>query len=235
MPKVFGWEHIVYLVLFFAAFAGSLTAIKLKVKSEKTLNIIIKCLGAALLVFIVWNRISICVHKSSAKYLIPDSFCGVTSLSFAIAALLCKRDALPLHCLVYIAFWGGAITTFYPDFIGQASSIMYPATISGLLHHGMSFYLSVVMVATGFMKPSLKKFYAFPVGLCIMMVYGLFLIDALKFKKAMYIGSPLIEGTFLTWYVVAAMMISVTLGGVFLYEYLLKRKSLKKEQESIDE
>ncbi len=224
MPKVYGWEHIVYLLLFFAAFAGTLTAIKLKVKNEKTLRIIIMSVGGLLLAFIIFNRIAICFHKSNAKYLIPDSFCGVTSLCFAICALACKRDALPLHCLVYIAFWGGAITTFYPDFIGQNSSVLYPATISGLLHHGIAFYLSVLMVVTGYVKPCLKKFYAFPVGLCFMLCYGIFLIDALKFDHAMYIGKPLVAGTFLTWYVVAPMMIAVTLGGVLLYEFILKKK-----------
>ena len=231
MPQVFGWQHIVYLVIFAAAFAGSIVAIKLKVKQEKTLNIIIKSVGGLLLALIIWNRIAICFHKNDWWMLIPDSFCGLSSLCLAICALVCKRDQLPLHCFVYLSFWGGAITTFYPDFLPQNESFLYPATISGLLHHGVAFYLSVLMVLTGFMKPSLKKFYAFPVGLCINMCYGLFLIDALKFKKAMYIGQPLISGTFLTWYVVAAMLIAVTLGAVWLYEYLLKRKAQKPQPE----
>ena len=120
MPKVFGWQHIVYLVIFVAAFAATLTVIKLKVKSERTLNIIIKSLGGLLLAPIIFNRIAIAFHRHDAWGLVPDSFCGMTSLCLAICALVCKKDALPFHCLAYIAFWGGAITTFYPDFIGQA-------------------------------------------------------------------------------------------------------------------
>ena len=231
MPHVFGWQHIVYLVIFFAAFAGTLAAVLLKVKNEKLLKDIVRCVGAFLLILIIWNRIAICFHRQDWWALIPDSFCGMTSLVFAICAIVCKCDALPFHCLCYIAFWGGAITTFYPDFIGQAESIFYPATLSGLLHHGVAFYLSVLMIATGYVKPNLKKFYVFPLGLCIMMVYGLFLIDALKFDHAMYIGTPLIEGTFLTWYVVAAMLIAVTLAAVFGYEYLMKRLAAKKTVE----
>lgn len=107
--------------------------------------------------------------------------------------------------------------------------MLYPATISGLLHHGIAFYLSVLMVVTGYVKPCLKKFYAFPVGLCFMLCYGIFLIDALKFDHAMYIGKPLVAGTFLTWYVVAPMMIAVTLGGVLLYEFILKKKKSSAE------
>lgn len=227
MPHVYGWEHIVYLVLFWAAFGGTLAAILLKVKSEKTLEIIIKSLGGFLLVLIIWNRISIAVFRQNAWRLIPDSFCGVSSLCLAICALVCKRDALPFHCLCYIAFWGGAITTFYPDFLGQASSFLFPATISGLLHHGVAMYIAVVLVVTGYVKPSLKKFYAFPVGLCIIMCYGLFLIDALKFGSAMYIGKPLIPNTFVTWYVVAALLIGASYAAVWGYEYAVKKKSKK--------
>ncbi len=235
MPKVFGWQHIVYLVIFVAAFAATLTVIKLKVKRERTLNIIIKSLGGLLLALIIFNRIAIAFHRHDAWGLVPDSFCGMTSLCLAICALVCKKDALPFHCLAYIAFWGGAITTFYPDFIGQASSVMYPATISGLLHHGVACYLAVLLVVCGFVKPSLKKFYAFPVGLCFMMCYGLFLIDAFKFESAMYIGAPLVKGTFLTWYVVAALLIGATLGGVALYEYILGRLQKKRLSEQTSE
>ncbi len=231
MLHVYGWQHIVYLIVFFGAFAGSLAAILLKVKNEKILREIIRGIGGFLFVLIVWNRIAICIHRNDWWALIPDSFCGISSFCLSICAMFLKRDSLPFHCLCYIAFWGGAITTFYPDFLGQNPSFFYPATISGLLHHGVGFYLSTLMLATGYVKPSLKKFYAFPVGLCIFMVYGLFLIDALKFEHAMYIGTPLVKGTFLTWYVVAAMLIAVTLAGVYGYEYFMKKNAAKKTQE----
>lgn len=227
-PHVYGWEHIVYLVIFFAASAGSLAAILLKVKKEKTLDIIVKVLGGVLLALIIWNRICISIHKLDWWYLIPDSFCGLSSLLLAVCAICLKRNSIPFHCLCYISFWGGAIVTFYPDFLGQASSFMYPATISGLLHHSLALYLSVLMIATGYLKPSVKKFYAFPIGLCFMLIYGMFLIDAGIFKTAMYIGKPLIEGSFLTWYVMAILLIGGTFGLVFLYEFLMKKRRIKK-------
>lgn len=238
-PHVFGWEHIVYMVLFFAAFAGTLVAIKLKVKKEKTLDIIIKCLGGFLLALIVWNRIAIAFHRGSAWGLVPDSFCGVASLCLAICALACKRDALPFHCFCYIAFYGGIIVTFYPNFLGQASSFMYPATISGLMHHGVSAYLSVLLVITGYVKPCLKKIYAFPIGLSFMMCWGLFLMDAFgttvpEFENAMFIRAPLIPGTYLTWYVMAILLIGVTAAGLFIYEYALKKIRQKKIENEIN-
>lgn len=236
MPHVYGWQHIVYLLIFFGVCAGALAAVLLKVKTAKTIDLIVKCLGGALLVLIILNRIFICMHKDYNWWLlIPDSFCGLSSLCLAICALVCKRDALPLHCLCYISFWGGMIVTFYPDFLGQASYFMYPATITGLLHHGLAAFISVFMIVTGFMKPSLKKFYAFPCGLSFMTVYGLFLLDGLHFKEAMFIGKPLIPNSFLTWYVIAVVLIVGTLGLVWLYEYLIKRYNAKRQIKAIEE
>lgn len=234
MPHAYGWEHIVYLVLFFAAFIGSLVAIKLKVKKEKTLEIIIKSVGGFLLALIIWNRIAIAFHRGTAWGLVPDSFCGVASLCLAVCVLCFKKDALPFHWVCYIAFYGGLIVTFYPNFLGQNSSFMYPATISGLLHHGVAAYLSVLMVITGYMKPCLKKIYAFPIGLSFMMCWGLFLMDAFgeivpDFEHAMFIRDPLIPNTYLTWYVMFVVLIAATAGGLFLYEYILKRRAMKKQ------
>ena len=229
MPHVYGWEHLTYLAVFFIAAGVSLTLIKLKVKRQETADIIIKISGGALFALILWNRISIAVFKGDYKLILPDSFCGLSSLCLSLCALFLKRDSLPLHCFCYLSFWGGAIVTFYPDFLGQAQSFLFPATISGLLHHGAALYLSVLMFLTGYFKPCLKKFYAFPVGLSFMTVYGMFLIDALHFKKAMYIGAPLIEGTVLTWYFIALLLISATLLLVFLYEKFLKRKPAAEE------
>lgn len=224
MPHVYGWQHIVYLLIFFGGCAGALAAVLLKVKTEKTLKIIIRALGGALLVLIILNRIFICMHKGNNWWLlIPDSFCGISSLCLAICSLVCRRDSLPLHCLCYISFWGGTIVTFYPDFLGQASYFMYPATITGLLHHGLAAFIAVLMISTRFMKPSVKKFYAFPCGLSFMTVYGLFLLDGLKFEEAMFIGKPLIPNSFLTWYVFAVVLIAGTFGLVCLYEYLIKK------------
>ncbi|HBN11988.1 MAG TPA: hypothetical protein DD415_00055 [Clostridiales bacterium] len=235
MPHVYGWQHILYLVIYFAAFAGGLTAVLMKVKRESTLELIFKISGGVLLALIIANRIAIAFHRETAWGLIPDSYCGLGNLCLAIALLVCKRDALPFHCLAYISFWGGAIATFYPDFLGQASYFMYPATITGLLHHGLALFLSVLLIATGYMKPSLKKFYAFPTGLSFIMCYGMFLIDAFGFESAMYIGKPLIEGSFLTWYVMAVLLIGATLFLVWLYEYLIKKRSEKVQQKTAGE
>ena len=131
-------------------------------------------------------------------------------------------------------FFGGLITIFYPDFLGQqfhgeATSFMYPATISGMLHHALAGYISVFLFVTGHFKPCVKKTYALPIMMCFTLVYGLFLLDALKFENAMYIHKPLIPNTFIAWYVVEPALVGVAYGVAFLYEYLVKKKSEKTE------
>ena len=235
--KVYGWQHLTYIGIYIALFAASLVFIKLKVKSEKTIDLTVKILGGVLLALIIFNRIAISFHKESARFLIPDSFCGVGSLALAICCIFFKRSALPYHVFVYCMLFGGAITVFYPDFIGQpfhgeATSFMYPATISGMMHHALAFYITVLLFLTGHFKPCVKKTYALPVALCFMLVYGIFLIDACGFETAMYIFSPLVPNTFLAWYVVEPALVATAYGTAFLYEYLVKRKAQKEDNES---
>jgi hypothetical protein len=162
---------------------------------------------------------------------IPNTFCGLTSLLFALAAIFFKRGNITFHYLVYMSIWGCTLTMFYPDFIGQADSIFYPLTISGLLHHSVSLYLSVLMIVTGFFKPTIHKFYIFPIGLAFYMSYGVFLQDCLGLQ-AMYINEPLIEGTIFTWYFVGFLICLITVAILLTYEYLVPYLINKKKSKS---
>ena len=237
--KVYGWQHLTYIGIYFALFAVSLTLILLKVKSKEKIDLLVKIFGGVLLAMIIVNRITIAFHKESAWFLLPDSFCGVGSLALAICCLFLKRGALPYHVFVYCMLFGGLIVTFYPDFIGQkfhgeATPFLYPATISGMLHHSFAFYISVFLLATGHFKPCVKKTYALPIALCFMITYGTFLIDACGFETAMYVGSPLVPKTFLTWYVVFPALVVAGYGIAFLYEYLVKRNGQNDEPTQVE-
>ena len=230
--KLYGWQHLTFLAIFIAASAVSLVLIKLKVKSEAKIDLTVRILGGVLLALIVFNRIAIAFHKESAWFLIPDSFCGMGSLGLSITCLFFKRGALPYHAFVYCMLFGGLITVFYPDFLGQefhgkATSFLYPATISGILHHALAGYISVLLFVTGHFKPCVKKTYALPITMCFILVFGIFLMDACGFEKAMYIRSPLVKGTFITWYVVEPLLVVFAYGLSFLYEYLVKKKESK--------
>ena len=235
VPHVYGWEHLVYLAVFLIIAVGSLVYIYKKVKDERTVDIVVRCVGGVLLAAILANRISLIWFYSTPLALIPNTFCGVTSLVFGICTLFCKRGHLVYHYLVYAGFWGGAIATFYPNFVVQDVSFMYPPTITGLMHHTLSMYLAVLMVMTGFFKPELKRFYAYPIGFCLIMCYGILLVDAFHYTESMYIFAPLVPGTFLTWYVVGPALVLANLGLVVLYEKVIAPKILKKKEQAAEQ
>ena len=61
----------------------------------------------------------------------------------------------------------------------------------------------------------------------VFLVIGLFEIDGLGFAGAMYIHSPLIEGTPLTWYLVGALALLLHFIVLFLWETIVNRRKAK--------
>ena len=109
-PELYGYQHIIYLVVFFALSISSLILIKKYVKSEKTINIILKALGGALLFSILLNRFSLFYFKSNPhdpKLLLPDSYCGLTSLVLSLAVFIRKKRqlCLPFFVVNWNTWW----------------------------------------------------------------------------------------------------------------------------------
>jgi hypothetical protein len=225
-PKVFGWQHIVYLLFFIALGVGSIVFIKLKVKDEKKLSYIIKGVGAVLFCLVAWNRILHAMHYGLV-WLIPNTFCGLTSVLFGLAAIFLKKDNISFHFFIYMSLWGCTMAVVYPSFIGQSDSFLYPLTISGLLHHTVSLYLAILMIVTGYFKPTIHKFYAFPIGMAFYMSFGVFLMDCFGYEKAMNINEPLVDGTIFTWYFVGFLICIVTAAILFVLDYIKKKKANK--------
>lgn len=223
-PKIFGWQHLTYLAIFIVlAVVGTYYILKF-VKNEKTLTIVIKSIALALLLAVIWNRISICIDKNNWIQLIPNTFCGLSSFLLSISVLVGKKDCGFFHFICYLGFVGGLVTLIYPDFIGQDQSFLYPATISGLLHHTIMFYLITLMFITHYFVPTLKKWYYLPLGLCCVMTYGLFLLSATSHTSAMNITSPLLEGTILTWWFTGLLLVVLSLVTMFIFDYVKHRK-----------
>ena len=93
-PKLFGIEHILYIVITtIIGGVGLLIAYKYA-KKEKTQTIILKCLAIFLFVSILTNRLSQVFRYDVIRWycIIPDSYCGMTSLVLSLAVLLGKKD-----------------------------------------------------------------------------------------------------------------------------------------------
>lgn len=229
-PKVFGWQHFTYLAVCIVISIISIILIKKYVKKEKYQDIVVKCIGGILLALILWNRIEIVLSNKNWAYLIPNTFCGMSSLVLALTTLLGKRNNNVLHFVFYLAFVGCVATLIYPDFIGQSSSIFYGKTISGLMHHTVSLYLCILMCTIGWFVPDYKKSWNLVVGFLAYITLGAFLISVLDIRDSFYIYDPILSGTPLTVWVLMPIFVAVYVLFMVIYELVKKKIKIKKQQ-----
>ena len=116
MPAVvFGIEHFLYMGITGVMAAVGLLCAKKYAKYEKAKTVILKALAAALLVAILANRLSQVFRYGMVRWeqIIPDSYCGMTSLVLALAVLFGKKDNYALHFTWILAIFGGVATVIY--------------------------------------------------------------------------------------------------------------------------
>lgn len=227
-PKLYGWEHLTYLAIFVLVLVGLILISHYFCKSEKAKTILIKSIAGTLLVFILLNRFSIAfVKNNNPSLLVPDTYCGTTSLVLSIWVIVTKPNNKAFHFLWYMGFAGGFITLLYPDFLGQASSFMYLPTISGMLHHSVLLILCILMLQTKWFTPDLKNWYYFPIGMGCYTLYGLFIMDILSYDNAMCINQPILSGTPLNWWFLTLLGTAVITALLLILELIKKRKKSK--------
>lgn len=236
LSGVFGYEHIIFLVVVLALIITSCILLKKKQLDEKQVNLIMRIGGIIWLVFILANRISVTYtdvvinHREGYTWLnlIPNSFCGMSSLILSIVMIIGKRDNFVLHSIGYIGMIGGLVTMFYPDFL-DSQSFLDIRSITGLLHHTIMFYMMLLAIVLNYMTPSIKKWYYLPLGMCFMTTIGVIEYDAFGFMKAMQIKEPFIKAfpILSSWYMTDLMMIVAYFVFIIIYEKKKNNCSLK--------
>lgn len=228
-PQIFGWQHILILVISIGIIVSTTILLKKYVKNEKTLDIVIKSIAGALLVALITNRLSIVFKYDTPEWerIIPDSFCGMSSLVLSLSTLLGKKDNNVLHFVWFMALLGGSVTMIYPDFIGQSSSVLYLPTSSGLLHHIIAVYLVILLLTFGYIKPTYKKWYCTLFGFTTYIAIGTFEMSVLGLSDAFYIHKPILSGTPMTVWVLIPMYIALYGGTLAIIEWVRIRKSKK--------
>ena len=212
---VYGIGHIVYLIISILLMVLGIIIIKL-VKKEDIYFRIIKISGIILLILILINRISVTYYDVviskregySWLNIIPNTFCGLSSLILSLAIIFGKKDNVVLHFISYLGIIGGIITMFYPDFL-ESQNFFDLRSVSGLLHHTIMVWLVIICMLTKYIVPTMKKWSIFPIGLSMVMTFGLFEKDCLHFTKAMQIGEPLLKSApiFTSWYVIGILIL----------------------------
>lgn len=230
MPaQLYGIEHFTYIGITTALAVGALLLVKKHAKTEKSQQIFLKGLAAILFIAILANRLSQVFRYGMVRWeqIIPDSYCGMTSLVLALAVLFGKKDNDVLHFVWILGLFGGISTIVYPSFIDQGPTIFYLPTISGLLHHSLSATLAVALLLFNQIHITYKKWYCTLFGFTCYLSVGAFLIGCMGFSDAFHIYTPLIDGTpFTTWGMAPLYVICYGLL-LFIIEFVRARKAKK--------
>ena len=205
--NVFGSVHIIYLVITLPLSVLALFLGKKFVKSEKSQSIFLKSLAALLLIWIIINRRSQVFRYGDVRWeqIIPDSFCGMTSLVLALAVLFGKKDNPVYHFVWFLGLVGASITVFNPTFLDQGPSIFYLPTISGLLHHSLALVMVAALLLFGQIHITYKKWYCTFFGFTAYLSVGAFQMSVLGLPDAFHIAEPILSDTPLTAWVMAPL------------------------------
>ena len=230
MPAtVFGIEHFIYIGITSALAITALILAKKHAKTEKQQTLFLKALALGLLISILGNRLSQVFRYGLVRWeqIIPDSYCGMTSLVLALAVLFGKKDNDVLHFVWILAIFGGISTVVYPTFIGQGPTVFYLPTITGLLHHSFSATLAIAILLFNWLHITYKKWYCTLFGFTCYLSVGAFLIGCLGFSDAFHIYTPLLDNTPLTTWVMAPIYVVVYSLLLLTIELIRKRMAKK--------
>ena len=228
-PQLFGIEHILYIVISSVICGGGLLIAKKYASTKKQQAYALKLFALLLFVAILTNRLSQVFRYDTVQWyrIIPDSFCGMTSLVLSLAVLFGKKDNDALHFTWLLGLFGGISTVIYASFVGQGPTLFYLPTISGLIHHSLSATVVVALFIFQQIDVTYKKWYCTFFGLTSYITLGAFLMQAFDMSDAFHIAEPLLEGTPLTAWVMAPMY-AVAYALILLGFEIVKRKKQAK-------
>ena len=226
--NVFGSVHIIYLLITLPLSVLALFLGKKFAKSEKSQSIFLKSLAALLLIWIIINRLSQVYRYDDVRWeqIIPDSFCGMTSLVLALAVLFGKKDNPVYHFVWFLGLVGASITVFNPTFLDQGPSIFYLPTISGLLHHSLALVMVAALLLFGQIHITYKKWYCTFFGFTAYLSVGAFQMSVLGLPDAFHIAEPILSDTPLTAWVMAPLY-AAGYGFVLLLIELVRKSKVR--------
>lgn len=232
--SVFGTVHLIYLAITLPLSCVGLFLAKKFAKTEKSQKIVLKSLAGLLFVWIVINRLSQVYRYSDVRWeqIVPDSFCGMTSLVLALAVLFGKRDNPVYHFVWFLGLVGAVITVFNPTFLDQGPSVFYLPTISGLLHHSLALVMVVALLLFDQIHITYKKWYCTLFGFTAYLTVGAFQMSVFGFADSFHIAEPILSGTPLTAWVMAPLY-AVGYGIVLLIIELIRSHNQKNVKSAV--
>ena len=211
--NVFGAIHWIYLAITLTISVVGLFCAKKFAKSEKSQKIILKAIAGALLIWILINRLSQVFRYDTIRWnqIIPDSFCGMSSLVLSLAVLLGKKDNKVLHFVWFLALVGSVITIAYPSFLDQGPTVFYLPTISGLLHHSLALVMVVALLLFNQIQITYKKWYCSLFGFTSYFTIGAFQMSVFGFSEPMLSRTPLTAWVIAPIYIIGHGLVLLTI------------------------
>jgi len=226
MPaQLFGIEHILYIIISTVLGSVTLLCARKLAKTERSQKIFLRVLAMFLFVAIITNRLSQVFRYDDTRWycIIPDSYCGMTSLVLSLSVLLGKKDNGGLHFTWLLGLFGGISTVIYATFVDQGPTIFYLPTISGLVHHSFSAMLVVAVLKFGYVNITYKKWHYTLFGMTSYITVGAFLMHTFNMSDAFHIAEPLLPDTPLTAWVMGPMY-ALAYAMILLVIEILRRK-----------
>lgn len=226
-PQVFGKEHLLYIAVSMVTAVVACLLTARYAKTEKPQKAVMKWAGGLLFVIIFANRLALVFEYETADWLklITDSFCSTSSYVLALALIFGKRNNAVLHFVWLISLAGGAIATFYPNFIGQNPSFLYPPTILGMMHHTWSAIVVVLLFICNYLHLTYKKWYCTAIGFAGYLLLGAFLMFVLDYSNPFYMAEPVLDGTIFTVWVIAPIYAAVYALILWIVELARKKRT----------
>jgi hypothetical protein len=233
--SVFGRVHWIYLAITLPLSFIGLWSAKKFAKGEKSQTTILKSIAGMLFIWILINRLSQVYRYDTVRWnqIIPDSFCGMTSLVLALAVLFGKKDNVVYHFVWFLGLIGALITIFNPTFLDQGPTVFYLPTISGLLHHSFALVMVCALLMFNQIHITYKKWYCTLFGFTAYLTVGAFQMAVFGFADSFHIAEPILSGTPLTAWVMApiyAVGYGLVLLGIELVRKHLAQKLQKEEK-----
>lgn len=184
-------------------------------KTEKSRVLVIKITAGVLLLATILSRFIYNNWTPSILDFLPSSFCSTMGFITPLFVLFCKKDSKNLYYALFAGFMGGLITLFSGDDIGQER---VQNTLISYFYHSLMATLAMLCVAVKYSKPTLNKVPRLSVGLSIMVVYGVFSNQVFGYSNNMFLNSPLLEGTPLTWWLTGILIMIIAIIVSLIYE-----------------
>ncbi len=225
MPKVFEIEHILYLVITLLILTALGIFLKKNIKEEKDIEKMFRILGFFGLLFIIISRISISIDRHNAIFLIPDSFCSMTSFLVSIGLLFLKKDNVLLQITWLLALVGNILSLIIPDYLADGPTIFFIPTITALIHHSFTLFEIIMVFIFKYITLTIKKAWT---QLFLVLIYlgtGLILVYLIKLPDAFFINKPAVVNTPLRIWLMIPIYITVYFTIILIIELIRKNKS----------